>query len=69
LLDSNLTDKSLAEFTAYRKKLKEMSKSLMKADGVTPKDKKNLIWDPDLSLDEYFPEPPEPEYKSEEKKE
>ena len=66
LLDSNLKDESLAEFTAYRKQLKEVSKNLMKADGVTPKNKKDLIWDPDLPLHNYFPTEPTPAYKPEE---
>ena len=66
LLDSNLTEESLAEFTSYRKKLKETSKNLMKEDGVTPKDKKNSIWDPDLFLEDFFPKAPTPEYKPEE---
>tara|TARA_B100001559_G_scaffold78054_1_gene64772 strand:- start:9958 stop:10380 length:423 start_codon:yes stop_codon:yes gene_type:complete len=69
LLDSNLTDESLAEFTAYRKKLKEISKNLMKEDGVTPKDKKDSIWDPELPLHDYFPKSPTPEYKPEEEEE
>jgi len=69
LRDSNLTDESLAEFTAYRKKLKEISKNLMKADGVTPKDKKDPMWDPELFLEGFFPEPPTPEYKPEEEEE
>lgn len=66
LLDSNLTDESLAEFTSYRKQLKEISKNLMKEDGVTPKNKKDPIWDPELSLHDYFPKSPTPEYKPEE---
>ena len=65
LLDSNLTDESVAEFAAYRKVLKELNKDLL--DGANnPVDANNEIWDEDYSVEDNLPTEPTPAYKPEE---
>ena len=65
LLDSNLTDESVAEFAAYRKVLKELNKDLL--DGSNnPVDANDEIWDENYSVDDNLPTEPTPEYKPEE---
>ena len=65
LLDSNLTDESVAEFAAYRKVLKELNKDLL--DGANdPVDSNNKIWDEDYSVEANLPTEPTPVYKPEE---
>ena len=65
LLDSNLTDESVAEFAAYRKVLKELNKDLL--DGANnPLDANNEIWDEDYSVEDNLPTEPTPAYKPEE---
>jgi hypothetical protein len=65
LLDSNLTDESVAEFAAYRKVLKELNKDLL--DGSNnPVDANNEIWDEDYDVHANLPTEPTPAYKSEE---
>ena len=65
LLDSNLTDESVAEFAAYRKELKELSKDLLKGDS-TPTDVNDDRWDLDYDVDANLPTEPTPVYKPEE---
>jgi len=65
LLDSNLTDESVAEFAAYRKQLKELSKDLLKEDS-TPTDANDDRWDLDYDVDANLPTEPTPVYKPEE---
>ena len=65
LLDSNLTDESVAEFAAYRKVLKELNKDLL--DGSNnPVDANDEIWDENYSVDDNLPTEPTPVYKPEE---
>ena len=65
LLDSNLTDESVAEFAAYRKVLKELNKDLL--DGSNnPVDANNEIWDEDYDVHANLPTEPTPAYKPEE---
>ena len=65
LLDSNLTDESVAEFAAYRKALKELSKDLL--DGANnPVDANDEIWDEDYDVHANLPTEPTPVYKPEE---
>ena len=65
LLDSNLTDESVAEFAAYRKILKELNKNLL--DGANnPVDANDEIWDEDYSVEANLPTEPTPVYKPEE---
>lgn len=65
LLDSNLTDESVAEFAAYRKVLKELNKDLL--DGANnPTDPNDDVWDEDYSVEDNLPTEPTPVYKSEE---
>ena len=65
LLDSNLTDESVAEFAAYRKQLKELSKDLLKEDN-TPTDANDDRWDLDYDVEANLPTEPTPKYKPEE---
>ena len=65
LLDSNLTDESVAEFAAYRKQLKELSKDLLKEDN-TPTDANDDRWDLDYDVEANLPTEPTPAYKPEE---
>jgi len=63
LLDSNLTDESVAEFAAYRKVLKELNKDLL--DGANnPTDPTNEIWDEDYDVALHLPPEPTPVYKT-----
>jgi hypothetical protein len=65
LLDSNLTDESVAEFAAYRKVLKELNKNLL--DGANnPTDSENEVWDEDHDVHANLPTEPTPVYKPEE---
>jgi hypothetical protein len=65
LLDSNLTDESVAEFAAYRKVLKELNKDLL--DGANnPTDPNDDVWDEDYSVEDNLPTEPTPAYKPEE---
>lgn len=65
LLDSNLTDESVAEFAAYRKVLKELNKDLL--DGANnPTDPNDDVWDEDYSVEDNLPTEPTPVYKPEE---
>tara|TARA_B100001758_G_scaffold154878_1_gene133426 strand:+ start:144 stop:554 length:411 start_codon:yes stop_codon:yes gene_type:complete len=65
LLDSNLTEESVAEFAAYRKQLKELSKDLLKGDS-TPTDPNANVWDVDFPIHTLLPTEPTPVYKPEE---
>lgn len=65
LLDSNLTDESVAEFAAYRKVLKELNKDLLD-EANNPVDANNEIWDEDYSVEDNLPKEPTPAYKPEE---
>jgi len=65
LLDSNLTDESVAEFAAYRKVLKELNKDLLDGDN-NPVDANDEIWDEDYDVHANLPTEPTPVYKSEE---
>ena len=65
LLDSNLTDESVAEFAAYRKVLKELSKD--KLDGANnPTNPDDNFWDEEYDVHSNLPTEPTPVYKPEE---
>ena len=65
LLDSNLTDESVAEFAAYRKVLKELNKDLLD-ESNNPVDANDEIWDEDYDVHANLPTEPTPVYKPEE---
>tara|TARA_R100001510_G_C7629838_1_gene188904 strand:+ start:952 stop:1362 length:411 start_codon:yes stop_codon:yes gene_type:complete len=65
LLDSNLTDESVAEFAAYRKILKELNKDLLD-ESNNPVDANDEIWDEDYDVHANLPTEPTPVYKPEE---
>ena len=65
LLDSNLTDESVAEFAAYRKILKDLGKDWLD-ESNNPVDANNEIWDEDYSVEDNLPTEPTPAYKPEE---
>ena len=65
LLDSNLTDESVAEFAAYRKVLKELNKDLLDGDN-NPTNPNDVVWDEEYEVHANLPTEPTPEYKPEE---
>ena len=65
LLDSNLTDESVAEFAAYRKILKDLGKDWLD-ESNNPVDANNEIWDEDYDVHANLPTEPTPAYKPEE---
>jgi hypothetical protein len=66
LLDSNLTDESVAAFQAYRENLRTITNGLLEDDNLTPVDENNTLWDEDTEIDTLIPAEPTPVYKSEE---
>tara|TARA_R100000908_G_scaffold16690_3_gene6301 strand:- start:960 stop:1370 length:411 start_codon:yes stop_codon:yes gene_type:complete len=65
LLDSNLTDESVAEFAAYRKILKDLGKDWLD-ESNNPVDANNEIWDEEYDVHANLPTEPTPVYKPEE---
>lgn len=66
LLDSNLTDESVAAFQAYRENLRTIANGLLEDDNLTPVDENHTLWDEDTEIDTLIPAEPTPVYKSEE---
>ena len=66
LLDSNLTDESVAAFQAYRENLRTITNGLLEDDNLTPVDENHTLWDEDTEIDTLIPAEPTPVYKSEE---
>ncbi len=66
LLDSNLTDESVAAFQAYRDNLRTIANGLLEDDNLTPVDENNTLWDENTEIDTLIPVEPTPVYKSEE---